>query len=75
MAIIRSAIHMLWMLVTVIPIAFWMVGTAPFSNASRMYAAAKAFLYCAIYGLRAICGVLECPLPPVLPDASRGSES
>lgn len=48
---------MLWMLVTVIPIAFWMVGTAPFSNASRMYAAAKAFLYCAIYGLRAICGV------------------
>lgn len=25
--------------------------------------------------LRAICGVLECPLPPVLPDAPRGSES
>lgn len=25
--------------------------------------------------LRAICGVLECPLPPVLPDASRDSES
>ena len=57
MALIRSTIHMVWMLITVIPVAFWMVATAPFSNAHRMYAAAKAFLACAIYGLRLICGV------------------
>jgi 1-acyl-sn-glycerol-3-phosphate acyltransferase len=57
MALIRSIIHMVWMLVTVIPVAFWMVATAPFSGAQPMYASAKAFLACAIYGLRAICGV------------------
>jgi len=34
-----------------------MVATAPFSGAQHMYASAKAFLACAIYGLRAICGV------------------
>ena len=57
MALIRSIIHMLWMLVTVIPVAFWMVAAAPFSGAKHMYASAKAFLVCAIYGLRTICGV------------------
>ena len=57
MALIRSIIHMLWMLITVVPVAFWMVATAPFSGAQHMYASAKAFLACAIYGLRAICGV------------------
>ncbi len=57
MALIRSIIHMVWMLLTVIPVAFWMVATAPFSGAQQMYASAKAFLACAIYGLRAICGV------------------
>ena len=57
MALIRSIIHMLWMLITVVPVAFWMVAPAPFSGAQHMYASAKAFLACAIYGLRAICGV------------------
>lgn len=57
MALIRSIIHMLWMLITVVPVAFWMVATAPFSGAQHMYGSAKAFLACAIYGLRAICGV------------------
>jgi 1-acyl-sn-glycerol-3-phosphate acyltransferase len=57
MALIRSIIHMVWMLITVIPVAFWMVATAPFSGAQHMYASAKAFLACAIYGLRSICGV------------------
>ena len=57
MALIRSIIHMLWMLITVVPVEIGMVATAPFSGAQHMYAAAKAFLACAIYGLRAICGV------------------
>ena len=57
MSAIRSFIHLLWMLVTVIPIAFWMVAAAPFASAQRMLAAANFFLACAMHGLRAICGV------------------
>ncbi len=57
MALIRSGIHMLWMLLTVIPVAFWMVATAPFSGAKHMYESAKVFLACAVYGLRTLCGV------------------
>ncbi|MFM2274557.1 MAG: hypothetical protein RL211_429 [Pseudomonadota bacterium] len=57
MALIRSSIHMLWMLITIIPIAFWMVAVAPVSGARHMYALAKMFLACAVYGLRTICGV------------------
>ena len=57
MAQLRSALHMLWMLVTVIPIAFWMVAAAPFASAHHMFESAKAFLACAMHGLRAICGV------------------
>jgi 1-acyl-sn-glycerol-3-phosphate acyltransferase len=53
----RSLVHALWMLVTVIPVAFWMVAAAPFSSARHMLASANFFLACAIYGLRAICGV------------------
>jgi 1-acyl-sn-glycerol-3-phosphate acyltransferase len=57
MSAIRSAIHLLWMLITVIPVAFWMVAAAPFAGARHMLASANAFLACAMYGLRAICGV------------------
>lgn len=57
MSAIRSAIHLLWMLITVIPVAFWMVAAAPFASARHMLASANFFLACAMYGLRAICGV------------------
>lgn len=57
MAAIRSIIHLLWMLITVIPVAFWMVAAAPFASARHMLASANFFLACAMYGLRAICGV------------------
>ncbi len=57
MAAIRSFIHMLWMLITVIPVAFWMVVAAPFASPQHLLASANGFLACAMYGLRAICGV------------------
>ncbi len=57
MSAIRSAIHLLWMLITVIPVAFWMVAAAPFASARHMLASANFFLACAMYGLRTICGV------------------
>ncbi len=57
MAAIRSFIHMLWMLITVIPVAFWMVAAAPFASPKHLLASANGFLACAMYGLRAICGV------------------
>jgi 1-acyl-sn-glycerol-3-phosphate acyltransferase len=57
MAAIRSFIHLLWMLITVIPVAFWMVAMAPFASARHMLASANSFLACAMYGLRFICGV------------------
>jgi 1-acyl-sn-glycerol-3-phosphate acyltransferase len=45
------------MLLTVIPVAFWMVAAAPFASARHMLASANFFLACAMYGLRTICGV------------------
>ena len=57
MSAIRSIIHLLWMLITVIPTAFYMMAAAPFATARHMLASANFFLACAIYGLRAICGV------------------
>ena len=57
MALFRSVLHLLWMLITVIPVAFWMVAAAPFASAQHMYASARAFLACAVYGLRVLCGV------------------
>jgi 1-acyl-sn-glycerol-3-phosphate acyltransferase len=57
MALFRSVLHLLWMLFTVIPVAFWMVAAAPFASAQHMYASARAFLACAVYGLRVLCGV------------------
>lgn len=57
LAFIRSVVHMLWMLVTVIPVALWMVAVTPFASASHMYRSAQAFLWCAMHGLRVICGV------------------
>ena len=57
MSAIRSFIHLLWMLVTVIPVAFWMLAAAPFASAKYLLACANFFLACAMHGLRVICGV------------------
>ncbi len=57
MAAIRSLIHMLWMLLTVIPVAFWMLAAAPFASPRHLLASANGFLACAMHGLRVICGV------------------
>ena len=38
MSAIRSVIHMLWMLITVIPTAFYMMAAAPFATARHMLA-------------------------------------
>ncbi len=57
MSALRSSIHLLWMLITVIPTAFYMMAAAPLATSKHMLASANFFLACAIYGLRAICGV------------------
>lgn len=57
MSLIRSVLHLLWMLITVIPVAIWMVAATPFAGPKHMLAAANSFLACAMYGLRTICGV------------------
>ncbi len=54
---VRSLVHALWMLFTVIPVALYMVAATPFASAQHMYAAARFFLWCAMHGLRVICGV------------------
>lgn len=57
MALVRSLIHALWMLVTVIPVALWMVAATPFASAEHMYRCARFWLVLAMQGLRVICGV------------------
>ncbi len=57
MVILRSALHLLWMFITVIPFAFLMVLSAPFVSAHTMFGFAKGFLTCAMVGLKVICGV------------------
>jgi 1-acyl-sn-glycerol-3-phosphate acyltransferase len=56
-AFLRSCLHVLWMLVTVIPVALWMVMVTPFASAQHMYRAASFWLYLAMHGLRILCGV------------------
>jgi 1-acyl-sn-glycerol-3-phosphate acyltransferase len=56
-AFIRSLVHMLWMILTVIPVAIWMVAVTPFASSAHMYKAAQTFLWLAMHGLRVICGV------------------
>jgi len=57
MSLIRSVLHLLWMLITVVPVAVWMMASTPFASPKRMLASANFFLACAMYGLRTICGV------------------
>ena len=54
---IRSALFVLWMLVTIIPWATLVVILAPFINATRLYWLCAGWLTTAIRGARFICGV------------------
>ena len=36
LAFVRSLVHALWMLVTVIPVALWMVLTTPFATITNL---------------------------------------
>ncbi|WP_427914540.1 lysophospholipid acyltransferase family protein [Ramlibacter sp. MMS24-I3-19] len=57
MAALRSVIHGLWMLVTVVPWAIMMLLASLGVSSVRMYWLAVGWLKLAIYGLRSLCGV------------------
>ena len=57
MAFLRSAIHMLWMLVTVVPWGTYMVVSSIWKRGVPLYWDAARWLKMAMYGLRTICGV------------------
>jgi 1-acyl-sn-glycerol-3-phosphate acyltransferase len=57
MAFLRSLVHALWMLVTVVPYALAIVIAAPFAKPVTLYGLAQAWLRCVMYGLTVICGV------------------
>jgi 1-acyl-sn-glycerol-3-phosphate acyltransferase len=57
MAWLRSVIHALWMLVTVVPWGIWMVTSSLWSNGEQMYWKAARWLRWQTEGLRILCGV------------------
>jgi 1-acyl-sn-glycerol-3-phosphate acyltransferase len=57
MAFLRSVLHALWMMVTVVPYALAIVFAAPFAKPITLYGFAKAWLARVMYGLRFLCGV------------------
>jgi 1-acyl-sn-glycerol-3-phosphate acyltransferase len=57
LAFIRSLIHMLWMMVTVIPWAIVVIVLSWFVSPTRMYWMCAGWLKCAMWGLKVICGV------------------
>jgi 1-acyl-sn-glycerol-3-phosphate acyltransferase len=57
MALIRSLLHGLWMLVTVIPWGIWMVTSSLWASGEAMYWKAERWLSWQIDGLRVLCGV------------------
>jgi 1-acyl-sn-glycerol-3-phosphate acyltransferase len=56
-AFIRSAIHMLWMMLTVMPWAMCVLVASLFMNSTRVYWLCAGWLKCAMWGLKVICGV------------------
>jgi 1-acyl-sn-glycerol-3-phosphate acyltransferase len=56
-AFLRSVVHMVWMIVTVIPYALAIVVLAPFAKSVTLYGIARAWLAAVMHGLRVICGV------------------
>jgi 1-acyl-sn-glycerol-3-phosphate acyltransferase len=57
MALLRSVIHALWMLVTVIPYALAIVLLSPFARPYTLYKIARGWLRQVMVGLKVICGV------------------
>jgi 1-acyl-sn-glycerol-3-phosphate acyltransferase len=57
MAALRSIIHGIWMLVTVVPWGLMMVVVSPFISSVALYRLAVGWLTLAMVGLRVICGV------------------
>jgi 1-acyl-sn-glycerol-3-phosphate acyltransferase len=57
MAALRSLIHALWSLVTVVPWGIMMVCASLFVNSVTMYRLAQGWLALCMYGLKLICGV------------------
>lgn len=57
MPFIRSVLHILWMLITIIPWALFLVAVAPFISAERLWRVAAGWLSCAVYGAKLILGI------------------
>lgn len=57
MNFLRSIVHGLWMLVTVVPYALAIVLAAPFAASLTLYGLARRWLYLVMHGLRVLCGV------------------
>ena len=57
LSLLRSLLHALWMLVTVIPWGIWMVVSSIWSNGEQMWWKAARWLRWQTEGLRIICGV------------------
>jgi len=57
LSFVRSAIHMLWMMFTVIPWAIAVLIASLFLSSKRIYWMCAGWLKCAMWGLKVICGV------------------
>lgn len=57
LAFIRSTLHMLWMMLTVIPWGTAVVICSLFLSPTRIYWMCAGWLKCAMWGLKVICGV------------------
>ena len=57
MALLRSILHTLWMLVTVIPWGIWMVTASLWSSGEQMYWKAARWLTWQVDGARILCGI------------------
>jgi 1-acyl-sn-glycerol-3-phosphate acyltransferase len=56
-AFLRSALHMLWMTLTVIPWALCVLLASLFMSSTRIYWLCAGWLKCVMWGLKVICGV------------------
>jgi 1-acyl-sn-glycerol-3-phosphate acyltransferase len=57
LAFIRSTLHMLWMVLTVMPWAICVLIASLLMSSTRVYWMCAGWLKCAMWGLKAICGV------------------
>jgi 1-acyl-sn-glycerol-3-phosphate acyltransferase len=56
-AFIRSVLHMLWMVITVVPWAIAVIVASLFLNPTQVYWMCAGWLKCAMWGLTHICGI------------------